>query len=37
MESLNDAKYTKIKTIEIWKSKIGDEGIRHICKYLDQR
>ena len=34
-EAMTDIKYYKFKRVKLWKSDIRDEGLRHICKYLD--
>jgi Ran GTPase-activating protein (RanGAP) involved in mRNA processing and transport len=34
MEVASEIKYEYLKKVKIWKGKIGDEGVRFICKYL---
>lgn len=30
-----ELRYTKLKVLKIWRGKIGDEGVRNICNYLE--
>ena len=36
MEGLTDLDYQHLKDIKIWKAKVGDEGVRSICKYINK-
>ena len=35
MDAVNDLKYEKIKSVKVAKSKMGDEGVRTVSRYIE--